>query len=98
MDSFWKGKNASDIPVHHIFSKLGETFCRSHTLVPILFEQNMYQKSAIVADPVKSLPKFDEGACLTEDPINDDERYPVDVCQGVRTIRSKTEVSQTELP
>ena len=83
-----KGKIAGYIPLHEMFSKLGYKYCRSILKAHLETGCNYLskvgtKKSALVAYPATNLKTFGEGVSLTEEQIDEAEKYLGNVYHGV---------------
>ena len=77
---YGKGNTAAYIPLHDVFQKLGPEFCRSLLKSHIgtgcdYLSKVGTKKSAMLADPKKNLKTFGEGVSLTEEQIDEAEKY-----------------------
>ena len=79
---FGKGKNASYLPIHDMYKKLGYYFCKGLSEAHIgsgcdYLSKIGTKKGALKANPMENLKSFGEGPSLDNSQIKEAERYLV---------------------
>ena len=80
--AFGKGSNASFLPIHFMYKKLGHNFCKCFLKVHIgtgsdYISKVGTKKSALKANPVANLNSFGETPFLDDSQVKEAERYLV---------------------